>query len=80
VAPATLTAQADSTKAALIMADSKNAHDMATVALEALTCLLEGTVAAPVCQQQFMPRYLYLGREHQLIHKKLRELEAIKRS
>jgi len=80
VAPATLTAQADSTKAALIMADSKNAHEMATVALEALGCLLEAQVPPAACMKQFEPRYLFLGAEHQRIHKALRELEAIKRS
>ena len=80
LAPVGLAAQeAEPTTAQLILEDSQNAHEMAIVALEAVRCLLSDA-PAPACMMQFEPRYLSLGRQHQLIHKQLRELAKRKRS
>lgn len=81
LAPVGLAAQeAEPTKAQqLILEDSQNAHEMATVALEAMRCLLSDA-PQQVCMMQFEPRYLSLGRQHLLIHKQLRELAKRKRS
>lgn len=78
LAPVTLSAQ-DSTKAQLMVADSQNAHEMATVALEAVQCLLSDAFPQ-TCMMQFEPRYLSLGRQHQIIHQKLSQLAERKRS
>lgn len=80
LAPVGLAAQeAEPTKAELLVADSQNAHDMATVALEAVACLLSD-MPEQACMARFEPLYMSLGQEHQFIHKKLQALSARRQS
>jgi len=68
--------------ATLVYEDSRNAHEMATVALNTVGCLLEAETkdAKVVCMTQFEPRWLYLGGEHKRLHEAMKKLKDIKRS